>query len=201
MYKSKISLKTEIRNYYYRNYRKASSSLSLAKKIHVWFYDFGLHCVFIYRFGQYARDVYKNNKLLGLLYMVVHKLLNYIVKLFYHVDIDSANIGLGLYIGHVGTIYIGHCNIGKNFCTTHNVTIGVGHAMTDENIPQIGDNVWIGTGSVITGAIKIGNRVTISAGSILSRDVPDGCLVGGNPARILLREYDNSRLIIETPND
>lgn len=65
--------------------------------------------------------------------------------------------------------------------------------------PTIGDNVWVGTGSIITGGIKIGNGVTISAGSFLSRDVPDNCLVAGNPARVIMRDYDNSRLVLLPP--
>jgi len=36
--------------------------------------------------------------------------------------------------------------------------------------------------------------VTIAGGCFLSRSVPDGCLVGGNPGRVVLRRYDNSYL-------
>ncbi|MCD6162694.1 MAG: serine acetyltransferase [candidate division Zixibacteria bacterium] len=199
MHKTKNLLRDEIKNYYYRGCGTTSPSLS--KKMKIWLYQFGMHCVVVYRFGQYAGEVYAKNKLLGLLYKIIHRFLDYIIKFIYHVDIDAVNIEPGLYIGHTGTIIIGPCNIGKNFCVTHNVTIGIGHAMGIENIPTIGDNVWVGTGSVITGAISIGSRVTISSGSILSRDIPDGCLVGGNPARVLLRDYDNSKLIIEPPPD
>jgi len=51
--------------------------------------------------------------------------------------------------------------------------------------------VWIGPGSTITGDITIGNDVTISAGTVLSKSVPDGCLVAGNPGRVIQRDYDN----------
>lgn len=62
-------------------------------------------------------------------------------------------------------------------------------------MPQIGDNVWIGPGAVITGAITVGDGATISAGTVLSKDVPAACLVAGNPGRVVARDYDNSGMI------
>jgi serine O-acetyltransferase len=199
MSESGKALKAEIRNYYYRGY--GTTSPSLWQKMNLWIYHFGMHCVIVYRFGRYANEIFNSNKILGILLKVIYKPFDYLVKMFHHVDIDAATIGQGLYIGHVGTILIGPCKIGRNFCVTHNVTIGLGHEMAAGSVPTIGENVWVGTGSVITGAIKIGDRVTIASGSILSRDIPDDCLVGGNPARILLRNYSNCKLIIESPCD
>jgi len=46
----------------------------------------------------------------------------------------------------------------------------------------------------VAGAISIGNNVTIMPGTFLSRTVPDGCLVGGNPGRVLAQNYDNLKL-------
>jgi sugar O-acyltransferase (sialic acid O-acetyltransferase NeuD family) len=56
---------------------------------------------------------------------------------------------------------------------------------------NIAGNVTIGTGSVIgTGAtllpsITIADNVVVGAGAVVTRDVPSGCLVTGNPARIV----------------
>ena len=41
--------------------------------------------------------------------------------------------------------------------------------------------------SVVFGNIKIGNNVTIGAGSVVTKDIPDNCVVAGNPARIIKR--------------
>ena len=56
----------------------------------------------------------------------------------------------------------------------------------EREILQIGNDVWIGYGAVITsGCKKIGNGAVVGAGSIVTRDVPDYAIVCGNPARIL----------------
>ncbi|WP_147535478.1 sugar O-acetyltransferase [Bacillus marasmi] len=49
----------------------------------------------------------------------------------------------------------------------------------------IGDNVWIGGRAVINPGIKIGNNVVIASGAVVTKDIPDGVLVGGNPAKII----------------
>ena len=39
----------------------------------------------------------------------------------------------------------------------------------------------------IIGGVHIGNDVVIGAGSVVVNDIPDGCVVAGNPARIIRR--------------
>lgn len=51
--------------------------------------------------------------------------------------------------------------------------------------PIIGDNVTIFANSVVIGGITIGDNSQIGAGSVVIRDVPDNCIVAGNPARII----------------
>lgn len=51
----------------------------------------------------------------------------------------------------------------------------------------IGDNCVIGGRSIIMPGVKIGNHVYVGSGSIVTKDVPDNCLVAGNPARIIRR--------------
>jgi serine O-acetyltransferase len=123
-----------------------------------------------------------------------YEALCFLVKLVHHVDIFAADIGPGLYIGHVGTIYVGRTRVGPNFSLTHNVTVGVGVSGGPGGLPRIGRDVWIGAGSILYGHIEIGDGVTVNGGTVLSRSVPSHCLVGGNPGRIVLRNYDNSGL-------
>lgn len=49
----------------------------------------------------------------------------------------------------------------------------------------IGDNVWIGAHAVINPGVSIGHNVIIGSGAVVTRDVPDGVIVGGVPARVL----------------
>lgn len=76
--------------------------------------------------------------------------------------------------------------VGHNFAVLHNVTIG-NRAIGEEKRPIIGDNVVVYCNSIIVGDIKIGNDVTIGAGTFISKNVPDNCLVVGNPAMIIKR--------------
>lgn len=49
----------------------------------------------------------------------------------------------------------------------------------------IGNNVFIGFGSIILPGVTIGNNVIVGAGSIVREDVPDNSVVLGNPARVI----------------
>ena len=49
----------------------------------------------------------------------------------------------------------------------------------------IGDNVFIGSGSIIMPNTHIGNKVIVGAGSVVSRDIPDNSVAVGNPVQIL----------------
>ena len=50
---------------------------------------------------------------------------------------------------------------------------------------DIGDNVFIGSGTYITYNVKIGSNVIVGAGSLINKDIPDNCVVAGVPARII----------------
>lgn len=49
----------------------------------------------------------------------------------------------------------------------------------------IGDDVWICGNVTICPGVKIGNRAVVAAGAVVTKDVPESCLVGGNPARVI----------------
>lgn len=49
----------------------------------------------------------------------------------------------------------------------------------------IGDEVWIGTNVTILKGVTIGNGAIIAAGSLVNKDVPENCLVGGIPTKVL----------------
>ncbi|MDH6312746.1 maltose O-acetyltransferase [Parabacteroides sp. PFB2-10] len=49
----------------------------------------------------------------------------------------------------------------------------------------IGNNVWIGGGSVIMAGVTIGDNTTIGAGSVVTKSIPANCLAVGNPCKIV----------------
>ena len=49
----------------------------------------------------------------------------------------------------------------------------------------IGNNVFIGLNSIILAGVNIGDNVVIAAGSVVTKTVPSGKIVGGNPAKII----------------
>ena len=50
---------------------------------------------------------------------------------------------------------------------------------------EIGNDVFIGLGSIILPNVKIGDRVVIGAGTVVSKDIPDNSIAVGNPCRII----------------
>ncbi|WP_036653302.1 sugar O-acetyltransferase [Paenibacillus pini] len=49
----------------------------------------------------------------------------------------------------------------------------------------IGNNVWLGGGSIINPGVTIGDNVVVASGAVVTKDVPNNVVVGGNPARII----------------
>lgn len=94
---------------------------------------------------------------------------------------DSTKIGKGLYFAHPYSTVLNAESIGDNFSCIHCTTLG----KKDGTRPVIGDNVTIGCHACIIGGVHIGNNVTIGAGAVVVKDVPDNCVVAGNPAKVI----------------
>lgn len=76
--------------------------------------------------------------------------------------------------------------IGDNCTIYHQVTIGGGNGGS----PKIGDNVSIGAGAKLVGAITIGNNVRIGAGCVVAVDVPDNATVVMLAPRVITKKSD-----------
>jgi maltose O-acetyltransferase len=50
---------------------------------------------------------------------------------------------------------------------------------------SIGDNVWLGGGVIVCPGVTIGADTVVGAGAVVTRDLPEGVLAIGNPARIV----------------
>ena len=68
---------------------------------------------------------------------------------------------------------------------THDASLKktIGYSKTGK--VHIGNDVFVGWGSIILPNTTIGNRVVIGAGTVVAKDIPDNSVVIGNPCRIL----------------
>ena len=115
--------------------------------------------------------------------LVGQRVLYPLIRMYSGLELSPlADIGPGLYVGHHGPTVIHPGTVaGRNLTLVHAVTIG-SHR---EGVPLIGDDVQIGTGAILIGAIKIGDRAVIGAGSVVTHDVAAGSVVAGVPARVI----------------
>lgn len=79
--------------------------------------------------------------------------------------------------------------INRGVCLGHHARLGrfvsIGPGAVIGSLVEIGHGTLIGAGAVVLPKIRIGANAVIGAGSVVTKDVPDNCLVLGNPARIV----------------
>ncbi len=85
----------------------------------------------------------------------------------------------------------GHIYVGDNVMFAPNVVVATaGHPICPELREKayqfnadvhIGNNVWIGTGSLIMPGVTIGDNTVIGAGSVVTKDIPANVIAFGNP--------------------
>ncbi len=107
------------------------------------------------------------------------------IKYGFHTTFD-VQIGIGLRIVHLGGINIhGNAIIGENFTVLDNVSIGQAKRRDGENVPTIGNDVYVGSCSKIVGKIKVGDNVTIGTMTLVNKDVADNQTVVGIPFKVI----------------
>jgi len=124
-------------------------------------------------------------------------------------DFATINNGVGdVIIGSdsmigLGCTIIGPVSIGNSVILAQNVVVsGLNHNYQDITLPiskqgvftdsiTIDHEAWIGANTSIIPGVKIGKHAVVAAGSVVTRDVPDFCVVAGNPARII-KQYNPS---------
>ena len=119
----------------------------------------------------------------------------------FNIATARAEIVIGNNVGISGSTI----NATKSIKIGNNVLIGSGCIITDtdshpinwqdrvnnlnektESSPiVIEDNVFIGARSIILKGVTIGKNSVIGAGSVVTKSIPENCIAGGNPAKVI----------------
>lgn len=98
------------------------------------------------------------------------------------VDLSGSEIGPGIFISHGQSTILSAERIGANLQVHQGVTVGWDYRSGRR--PIIGDDVFIGAGAKILGAVTVGDGAVIGANAVVVCDVPAGATAVGIPARI-----------------
>jgi serine O-acetyltransferase len=115
-----------------------------------------------------------------------HRILAVALAVFYKgqtaLFISCDELGPGLALRHGFATIITAQKIGADCQVGQQVTIGYDDR---GGAPVLGDRVRVGANAVVLGPITIGDDAVVGAGAVVVRDVPDGAVVGGVPAKVL----------------
>jgi serine O-acetyltransferase len=113
----------------------------------------------------------------------------------------AAQIGEGLFIDHGMGIVIGETTVIGDGChLTQGVTLGGTSNRREKRHPTLGNNVQVGAGATIMGAVDIGNHVRIGAGSVVLTNVPPYATVVGVPGKVVAFYEPGNETTVRLPD-
>lgn len=117
---------------------------------------------------------------------ILPRLLSHFGRFLTGIEIHpAAEIGRGFFIDHGMGVVIGETSeIGENCLLYQGVTLGGTGKEKGKRHPTLGNNVVVGAGTKILGAITVGNNVILGANSVILKSVPDNSICVGVPGRI-----------------
>ena len=147
----------------------------------------GFWALIVYRYGRWRYRV--RPVLLRKIFSLIYKIWFKLIQVVTGIELPcEAQIGRNFVIDHFGGIIVsGYAKIGDNCRIRNGVVIGL-RRVDEPSAPVIGNNVDIGAGAKILGAISIGNNVIIGANAVVICDVPDNSIAIGVPAVIKPRK-------------
>ena len=140
----------------------------------------GLHAVWGHRVSHWLWM--HNRKLLA---RWVSQLARWLTGIEIH---PGATIGPGFFIDHGMGVVIGEtAQVGANVTLYHGVTLGGTSLNKGKRHPTLGDNVVVGAGAKVLGAITVGDNSRIGANAVVIRPVPPNSVVVGVPGQAMQR--------------
>jgi serine O-acetyltransferase len=113
----------------------------------------------------------------------------------------GAKIGEGFFIDHGMGVVIGETSeIGDNVAMYQGVTLGGTSLLKKKRHPTLGNNVVVGAGSKLIGAITIGDNVKVGAGSVVVTSVPPHATVVGVPGRVVEVRNPDTETVEKLPD-
>lgn len=128
---------------------------------------------------------------------IIPRLFSHLSRFLTGIEIHpGATIGHRFFIDHgMGTVIGETAEIGDDVLLYQGVTLGGTGKERDKRHPTLGNDVVVGVGAQILGAITIGDGVKIGAGAVVLKDVPPHCTVVGVPGRVVAhRNPDNGQV-------
>jgi len=158
--------------------------------------------VFVYP-GFFARQFHRMEHTLWNWHIpVLPRLMAHITRFLTGIEIHpGAKIGEGFFIDHGMGVVIGEtAEIGDGVSLYQGVTLGGTSMQKTKRHPTLGNNVVIGAGAKIIGAITIGDNSKIGAGSVVTNTVPPHATVVGVPGRVVEIRYPDTDTVEKLPD-
>ncbi len=150
----------------------------------------GLHAIWLHRITHwfYKKKMY-----------TVARIISHINRHITGIEIHpGAKIGRRFFIDHGMGIVIGETTeIGNDVVMYQGGVLGGTSFKKERRHPTLANNVVIGTGAIVLGAVNIGDNARIGAGSVVITDVPSNATVVGVPGRIGLGLSDQEIQALE----
>jgi acetyltransferase-like isoleucine patch superfamily enzyme len=113
------------------------------------------------------------------------------------------NVAVGRYCSIAHAVEVGFHNHPVEWVSSHPFTFmdylpeqmrwPIPHSFDHAPAPTtIGNDVWIGAHVKINGGLSIGDGAIVAAGSVVTKDVPPYTIVGGTPAKVIRRRFDDA---------
>jgi serine O-acetyltransferase len=142
----------------------------------------GLHAIWAHRL---THRLWKMN------FKLIARWLSQIMRWLTGIEIHpGAIIGNNFFIDHGMGVVIGEtAEVGNNVTLYHGVTLGGTSLNKVKRHPTLEDNVVVGAGAKVLGAITIGANSRIGANAVVVKSAPPDSVIVGVPGQVMVREH------------